>query len=341
MTTLSTHQPAAGPRLAALTRSEALRARSRRSLFWLCLLSIVAILGIAAITWFTTAHVTGAQLDTAMADFRAEQQLYYEQCMADVGETGGDCWQPTEADVVANAAWYLPHQPFGQDSLNGLVSFAGGIGLLVALLFAATTGGADWGARTMGLLLSWEPRRTRVFLVRIALAVLIAVAVELALVALAAGIGWGIGGAHGIDPDVATRLADTYRAPDLAATTELVLRWLPLTALAAAGSFGVAMLTRSTGWAIGASIGFVAVVETVLQLAWPWASQWLVQTNMLAWLQGGRLQMVSRQPVVYDDAAIAPGVIMITDTRALLTLSVIAALAVLAGWIALVRRDVE
>ena len=59
----------------------------------------------------------------------------------------------------------------------------GGIGVLVSVMLAATAGGADWGARTMGLLLSWEPRRTRVFLVRLGVLLVIALAVEAMLVA--------------------------------------------------------------------------------------------------------------------------------------------------------------
>ena len=164
--------PSHGPGIGALLRSEVLRARSRRSLRWLTLLALLGVVGIAAIMWFTSARVTSEDLAIAAEQFRAEQQQAYEMCLADPNipeaERPNLCWKPTEQDALANAIWTLPKRPFDRTGLEGLVSFAGGIGLLVAVMLAATSGGADWGARTMGLLLSWEPRRTRVFLVRLA-----------------------------------------------------------------------------------------------------------------------------------------------------------------------------
>ena len=74
--------------------------------------------------------------------------------------------------------WTLPKRAFDRSGFEGLVGLAGGIGVLVVAMLAATSGGADWGARTMGLLLSWEPRRTRVFLVRLGVLLVIALAVQ-------------------------------------------------------------------------------------------------------------------------------------------------------------------
>ena len=46
---------------------------------------------------------------------------------------------------------------------------------------------------------------------------------------------------------------------------------------------------------VGATIGFVAVVESVVQGLWAWGSQWLIQTNIAAWLQGGIPKLVDRR----------------------------------------------
>lgn len=354
MTATSTPAPAAhGPGFGALVRSEVLRARSRRSLRWLSLLALLSVVGIAAIMWFTSARVTGDDLAAAAEQFRAEQQQAYEACLADpnipAAERSTFCWKPTEQDALANAIWTLPRRPFDRTGLEGLVGVAGGIGLFVAVMLAATAGGADWGARTMGLLLSWEPRRTRVFLVRLIVVLGLAVAVQAALVALAVGLGSAIAGAHDLVLPAGTTVPG-YEPVDLGDAAELALRWLPLAALAGAGSYAVAMLTRSTGWAIGALIGFVAVVESIIQGLWPWGSQWLLQTNAAAWLSGGLNKLVDRAAAErsggYADFSQGPdplpaGYIVISDARGLATLAVIVVAALLLSGISLRQRDVE
>lgn len=352
-TTMTPAASGGGPKVGALLRSEILRARSRRSLRWLTVLALLGVVGIAAILWFTSARVTEGDLAAAAEQLRVEQQQSYEMCLADPGipeaERPTVCWKPTEQDALDNALWALPKRPLDQSGLEGFVGFAGGIGLLVAVMLAATTGGADWGARTMGLLLSWEPRRTRVFLVRLVVVLGVALAVEAAMVMLAVALGSVIAGAHDLVLPAGTTLPN-HQAVDLGQAAELALRWLPLAALGAAGSFAVAMLTRSTGWAIGALIGFVAVVESLIQGLWPWGSQWLLQTNAAAWLTGGLTKLVDRVAAEraggysqYSEGSdqLPAGYIVISDIRGLATLAAIVAVACLVSWISLRRRDVE
>jgi hypothetical protein len=174
----------------------------------------------------------------------------------------------------------------------------------------------------------------------------VALAVEAAMVLLAVALGSVIAGAHDLDLPPGTTLAN-YQAVDLGEAVELALRWLPLAALGAAGSFAVAMLTRSTGWAIGALIGFVAVVESILQGLWPWGSQWLLQTNAAAWLTGGVTKLVDRAAAERSGGyaelgdGLPPGYIIISDNRGLATLATIVAVACLVSWITLRQRDVE
>ncbi|HEX6887758.1 MAG TPA: hypothetical protein VF143_06600 [Candidatus Nanopelagicales bacterium] len=337
------------PRLRSLVRSEVRRATSRRALAWMTALATLAVLGVAAIMWFTTAAIDAGDLAGATDRFRAEQQQSYEQCLADPAipesEKQNACWRPTEQEIVDNAIWTLPKQPFDAGTLEGLLIFAGGIGTLAAIMLAASAGGADWGARTMGLLLSWEPRRQRVFLVRLVVAMVIGTMVVAWLAVLALALGAAIASAHGLAADAVPALGAQFRPAAMDQGLELALRWLPLGALAAAGGFGVAMLTRSTGWAIGATIGFVAIVETIVQNLWAWGSQWLMQTNIAAWLQGGIQWRVDRNPVTYGSGPVVdevpPGTIFITDTRAMAWLAGLAVVAVLVSLVGFLRRDVE
>ncbi|MCU0283413.1 MAG: hypothetical protein MUD13_05865 [Candidatus Nanopelagicales bacterium] len=339
---------APAPRLGSLVRSEVRRATSRRALVWMTALASLAVLGVAAIMWFTTAAIDAADLSEATDRFRAEQQQFYEQCMADPAipeaEKATACWQPSEQEIADNAIWALPKRPFDQGAFEGLLTFAGGVGVLVAIMLAASAGGADWGARTMGLLLSWEPRRLRVFLVRLVVAMVLGTLVIAWLGLLAVGLGVAIGSAHGLAADAVGAFGG-WQPVSASDGTQLAVRWLPLAALAAAGGYALAMLTRSTGWAIGAAIGFVAIVESIVQNLWTWGSQWLIQTNIAAWLSGGIQWRVEANPVTYGSGPVLdelpPGTIVITDTRAIAWLSGLVLVGVLVSVLGFLRRDVE
>lgn len=337
------------PALGALFRSELLRARSRRSVRWLVGLAVAGVLVVAGILWATTSSASLGDLDAAAERFLAEQREYYEMCIADPqipeAEKEMACWIPSEEEARANAFWMLEDRPFVHDDLTGLLSFAGGLGTLVALLIAASAGGADWGARTMGLLLSWEPRRLRLFTVRLVITTVTGAAAVAVVAAVALAAAAAVAASHGLDP--ALSLTDSSIRPvDWGDARELALRWLPVGGLAAAGSFAVAMAARSTGWAIGAMIGLVTVVESVIQGLWAWGSQWLVQTNILAWLQGGMEWVVDRAAMesrgVYLEPGMGqPGTIWLSDTRALATLAAMVVVALLISVVMLTRRDVD
>ena len=134
----------APPRLTSLFRAELERARSRRSLPWLTVVAVVAVVGVATLMWFNTAHVTASDMAAASVSYVAEQQQYHDQCMADPSIPEAErvfaCGQPASADDLGNAIWYLPHAPFSQSDLEGLLTFGGGVGMLVCLMLAATTG---------------------------------------------------------------------------------------------------------------------------------------------------------------------------------------------------------
>ncbi|MGB7981404.1 MAG: hypothetical protein WCF36_11505 [Candidatus Nanopelagicales bacterium] len=347
---------AGGPRLGALIRAEFLRARSRRSLRWLTLLALLAVTGVAAIMFATTATVGQAELDRAADQFMAEQMQWYDECLADPGipedQRADACWKPTREDALSNAVWMLDKRPFDNSAMSGLLNLAGGLGLAVCLLIAASAGGAEWSARTMGLLFSWEPRRLRVFGVRMGVVVVVAVVIVAVLLAVALGLGALIAGQHGPDPGfvLGDGSSNDLGPADLSAAWELALRWLPLAGLAAAGAYAVAMATRSTGWAIGATIAFVLVAESVIQGLWAWGSQWLIQTNALAWLGGGVAWVVDRGASQqgysnYELTDVVPlvgaGEIWISQARALGVLAaIVVVISVIAG-VLLRRRDVD
>jgi hypothetical protein len=329
-------------------RSEFLRARSRRSLRWLVALALVAVLGVAGIMWFTTARVTPADLEAATQRILTEQAQFYEACLTDptipAADKAAACTKVSEADARSTAVWSLPKRAFDRGAFESLVDLAGGIGVLLVVMVAATAGGADWGARTMGLLLSWEPRRTRVFVVRLEVLLMIALAVQALLVLFAVAAGSVIARAHPLE--LPAGVVPGFEPASVSEAAQHAARWVPLAGLAAAGSYALAMLTRSTGWAIAAAFGFVIVIESLIQGLWPWGSQWLIQTNVTAWLTGGLDVVVDRAAAergaaTLTDSSAVPGVVRIDDSRGLITLLAMVAVGCVISWWALRTRDVE
>jgi hypothetical protein len=239
--------------------------------------------------------------------------------------------------------WVLPKGTFDSSGSQGLVGLAGGIGVRVLAMVAATSGGEDWGALAMGLLLSWEPRRTRVLLVRLAVLLAIAVAFQaaLGLVAFALAV---IAQTHPLE--IPTGARQGYDPASVAVAGESAARWVPLTALAAADSYALAMLTRSTGWAIATAIGLIVVVESLIRGPWPWGSQWLIQTNATAWLTGGldvRVHLTAPQSTagLLPEGSTSPGYIRVDDARAMATMVIVVAVGCLISAWVLRSRDIE
>ena len=339
--------PAGAPRWGGLLRSELRRARSRRSLRWMLLLLVLGVIAVSAIIFATTAPVDADDLEQAVTRSMAEQQMYDEQCLADPSVPQEDkeqyCYKPTEQDIRSNAIYYLDRQPFTHGSMAGLLIFAGGIAAVVALLMGASAGGADWGARTMGLLFSWEPRRLRVFLTRLIVVVVTGLVVTAVAVAIAWALGSLIAGAHPMDPAIRLPQDSGYPGPaDLSEAARTGLRWLPLGVLAAAGGYGVAMATRSTGWAIGATIALVVIMEPFVQVLWPWGSQWLLQTNVAAWMSGGIEWQVSRSVTSGSDSTMTTfGNIFISQGRAMAVMVLMVLVVLTVAGTLLRRRDVD
>lgn len=333
--------PVGAPSLRNLLRSEWLRARSRRSLWWLTGLTLLGVLAMGALLFRFTAAAGPDDLAAAQARFMAEQLAYYEECV-ELLEPGlvaeEQCWKPTEQDAAENAAFYLDPGPFLADDFTGMLGLAGGLAAVVSLLVAASSGGADWGARTMGLLLSWEPRRLRVFLVRLGVTLMITLVFTALAVGLAYGLGRVIADMHGWEGPASD--LDYLKPPDLGDMGELALRWLPISLLAAAAGYGVAMLTRSTGWAIGGLIAFGVVLGPFVMGLWAWGSQWLPQVNAVAWLQGGTEWAVNPR-LAYTGEQGGAGWIWLSSQRAMLTLVVMVLALLAVAAVSMRSRDVD
>lgn len=161
----------------------------------------------------------------------------------------------------------------------GMASGASFFGI-VALAFWAIVAATDYTTGLIRLLVTAQPSRWRLLAGKVgALVLWTAAATTVALVAcvVVAPIGAGSAG------------IDTGAWDDAAAST-LVRAWLDLFgALVVWGTIGLVLATvlRSSSIAIGAGVGYVLVVEPVVEAAAQGVGDWLPGNTLTALAQGG------------------------------------------------------
>jgi hypothetical protein len=187
-----------------------------------------------------------------------------------------------------------------------------------SLLGGALVVGGEWKSGTVPTLLTWEPRRTRLLVARLAacavLAVLIAITLLVAFVVVGVLPAVVVHGELGdIDGDWIAALAGALG------------RNLVLVGIAAALGGAIASIGRSATAAIVAVFAYEALVEPIARAVWPERSGWLVLENAVAWATGHTLEADA-----YQRGVLAGGV----------TLAVYVAAVVALALLSFVRRDV-
>ena len=189
---------------------------------------------------------------------------------------------------------------------------------LGALIGAALVVGGEWKSGTVPTVLTWEPRRMRLFTARLVACASLAMIISLALlvVFVVVGVLPGVlvhGEVGSIDADWGLGLAGA------------VARNLALAGVAAAFGGAIASLGRSTTAAIAAVFVYEAVVEPIARSVWPKLNGWLLSENAVAWATGRPLEEATFQRDVLAGGA---------------TLAVYVAAVVALALVAFERRDV-
>ena len=164
---------------------------------------------------------------------------------------------------------------------------SGGDGILVitclflvlgALMAGATFIGADWRYGTVGTLLTWEPRRWRVFSSKAVAVGLWALLIGVALQALV-----------GVSVLPAALWRGTTAGADsewLGEVVGAVLRTSLLGAGAALIGYAVALIGRNSAAALGAAFGYVAIGESLIRALRPAWQPWLISDNATVVIYG-------------------------------------------------------
>lgn len=186
-----------------------------------------------------------------------------------------DCDQLTAPTV---AEYLRPPYVFASRAadLVGIVTALLGISLLV---IGASFIGAEWNHGTVAALLTWEPRRLRVFVGKL-LGLLAGGAVICVLVyGVAIGASYLIatwfGSPLGLTPGAGRELALS------------AVRGSSIALIAGAAGFAVASVARMSAAAMGLALAYVLGVEVGLRLADDRTERWLLSTNITAWVDNG------------------------------------------------------
>ena len=151
---------------------------------------------------------------------------------------------------------------------------AGQIGaplIVLGMPLGATFIGAEWGAGTMTTILTWEPRRVRVHLVKVAAAMLLvfvgAFLVQTLVIVAMLPAAMTKGSTAGVDADWARDVGAVF------------LRGSLVTALAAAIGYSIASLARNTTTAVVIGFVYLMIAEPLIRgLKGEW-QPWLLSDN--------------------------------------------------------------
>ncbi len=150
--------------------------------------------------------------------------------------------------------------------------------IVFGLVVGASSVGADWQAGSMTTLLTWEPRRTRVFVIRLLVVagfVFVSVVILEAVLSLALAL-------------VAATRGSTS-GTDSAWMGDVIKTALRIGAMGVLGTclgISVSMLGRTTAASLGAVFVYLAVLESIVRALVPSASPWLLGPNVVVFVEG-------------------------------------------------------
>src|SRR5687768_10411060 len=174
------------------------------------------------------------------------------------------------------------------DILRGTAFLA----ILIGLVIGASAIGASWQTGTMTTILSWEPRRARVLLVRAAIVALAVIALVVILLGIFVALFWfttGVGGLTATPSGWTRELAG------------VVARIASLAGAASIIGGAIAMLGRNTAAALGAVFVYLTVFEGIVRGLRPTLGRVLLGDN-IATLVIGRDLMAAEGGVSHTPA---------------------------------------
>lgn len=264
-----------------------------RSLVWITAILLLGVVGITAFSAFQASKPPSeAQI--------AQDQMYYEQAVADWEEHGeqylADCLAEESAEQERLGEGFEPWDCEGWNAPPRLEDYTGyaqtfadsarytveGFVLAVAaavFLVGASFVAAEIATGALGNWLTFEPRRTRVYLSKTGAAATGSLVVSALVLGATVALLYL---AHAVNGAVGTMTADGWRV-----LAESAGRGIAACAGAAVGGVAIGALTRHTAATLGTLLGYVVVVEAMLVNLVQGLQPWTLGVNLQAWIAAG------------------------------------------------------
>ncbi|WP_426565182.1 hypothetical protein ACPPVT_02615 [Angustibacter sp. McL0619] len=345
---LTSPRPRAATGSGHLLRAELGRLRRRRLVGALLAVGALALLASLTAVYFThsqdIANARAKAQVQAQRDF-AQQKEFRDQCLADPNisdddKTAGACG-PSEPD----ASIYFSDPRLHADDGLPIISIAVAVaGALLMALVGATAVGADWASRAIVTLITWEPRRLRLYGTRLLAVAILAAVVGVVTQAVGLGLGALAVSQRGTwDPREPSQFGDPaliHQAHFWRDLLSLQGRGVLLVVLTAVLAAAVTMLARHTAALLGLMFAWFVLAENAVRIlfgdrGWP---RWLLSNNVIAFLKPGGLAMVvgtERQP----DGGVLQRTVLVSNLDALAYLGILTAVFVVLAGALLRRRD--
>jgi hypothetical protein len=280
------------------------------------LMRVIAVLALAGIVFATVAVFFNSSRDDALPAVRVVDHGNGVFSCAGTNVTSSGLPEDEQAAEELCRAMAAGTDSFRYVSLDETWLAVGGQMVVIAWLLGASFAGAEWHTGSMTTLLTWEPRRARVFLAKLA-ALLILVYLGSVAIELLIGVAlWPVAVLRGTMAGVDA--AWMREAAGLVGRAGLVC------CVGASLGYGLAMIGRNTAASLGVGFGYLIIIENLIRGFRPQWSRWLFVDNSFAFLAG------TDELLILDRSIAEAGLVT----------ALYGAITLLAGWVFFRRRDV-
>jgi hypothetical protein len=310
--------------LPALVAAEVRRVSARRLVRVTVLLAVLAIAIGGVLAFLKTEHISEATYQQRVATAEVQRNAAEQQARAclqakgfDINNSKQDIPRQALEQCAPNFNDAKDHR-FHRTRMKGILQGVTGILAIVAWALSASLIGAEYASRSLTTELTWETRRTRVFLTKavvaiVASAALAALVLGLTTLAMLPSLIWHGAPVTGAEPSVATMFG-------------VGARGVALAAIAGGMGFAIATVGRNTAAALGAGFGYIIILENILGSSIARWRRWLLLGNVIVFVSGK------------NNGSDVPGR---TVTQAALFLSAVALTLLLGAATAFRTRDVQ
>lgn len=248
------------------------------------LIVVLAGIGIAVggtVAFVSTSSLSEQAFQQRVGDAetrRDAQQVQTQECLRARGVSRGDDISEAIAKQCFSDPIRADDPRFRRTRLEGILEGMSGGLAVVGWALGASLIGAEFSSRSLTTVLTWETRRTRVFLAKIA-----AVAVATALLALAALVLTALA----LWPSLVLHGAPLRsHDPNLESLAGTLLRGAAVATMASGIGFAVATIGRNTAAALGAGFAYIIVFENILGTFIAHRRRWLPLGNAIVFISG-------------------------------------------------------